>query len=215
MFDLFSWSHILILLVFALVGASMGAIVVSDGALPLSFAEDSKQDRSLYVAVANTAVSPINLIAPLLGGALADAGGYGTTYVIASLLAVLAAVAKANSTMSSSKQATLDLNKAKEDLAKATTKIAELEKIRTEATTRINELTTEITNLRDGSDVKAALAKQKKAEADLEAASVALRDANIKAAAATTKQAEAEEENRRLRDQAKGSENASPNYRAL
>lgn len=126
-----------------------------------------------------------------------------------------AAVAKANSTMSSSKQATLDLNKAKEDLAKATTKIAELEKIRTEATTRINELTTEITNLRDGSDVKAALAKQKKAEADLEAASVALRDANIKAAAATTKQAEAEEENRRLRDQAKGSENASPNYRAL
>ena len=86
-------SSTIIMLVFALAGASMGAIVVSDGALPLSFAEDSKQDRSLYVAVANTAVSPINLIAPLLGGALADAGGYGTTYVIASLLAVLAAVA--------------------------------------------------------------------------------------------------------------------------
>ena len=126
-----------------------------------------------------------------------------------------AAVAKANSTMSSSKQAALDLNKAKEDLAKATTKIAELEKIRTEATARINELTTEITNLRDGSDVKAALAKQKKAEADLEAASVALREANTKAAAATTKLAEVEEENRRLRDQAKGTEVASPNYRAL
>ena len=126
-----------------------------------------------------------------------------------------AAVAKANSTMSSSKQAALDLNKAKEDLAKATTKIAELEKIRTEATARINELTTESTNLRDGSDVKAALAKQKKAEADLEAASVALREANTKAAAATTKLAEVEEENRRLRDQAKGTEVASPNYRAL
>lgn len=82
-----------IMIVFALAGASMGAIVVSDGALPLSFAEASKQDRSLYVAVANTAVSPINLIAPLLGGALADAGGYGTTYVIASALAVLAAIA--------------------------------------------------------------------------------------------------------------------------
>lgn len=82
-----------IMIVFALAGASMGAIVVSDGALPLSFAEASKQDRSLYVAVANTAVSPVNLIAPLLGGALADAGGYGTTYVIASALAVLAAIA--------------------------------------------------------------------------------------------------------------------------
>ncbi len=82
-----------IMIVFALAGASMGAIVVSDGALPLSFAEASRQDRSLYVAVANTAVSPINLIAPLLGGALADAGGYGTTYVIATALAVLAAIA--------------------------------------------------------------------------------------------------------------------------
>jgi chromosome segregation ATPase len=129
--------------------------------------------------------------------------------------AEIAASAKAAASIDGSKQAVTDLAKAKEDLAKAATKVAELEKARSEATTRINELTTEITNLRDGSDVKAALAKQKKAEADLEAASVALRDANIKAAAATTKQAEAEEENRRLRDQAKGSENASPNYRAL
>lgn len=98
-------SSSMIMIVFALAGASMGAIVVSDGALPLAFAEETKQDRSLYVAVANTAVSPINLIAPLLGGALADAGGYGATYVIASLLAVLAAVATV--TASSATPATL------------------------------------------------------------------------------------------------------------
>ena len=97
-------SATVIMIVFALAGASMGAIVVSDGALPLSFAEASKQDRSLYVAVANTAVSPINLVAPVLGGALADAGGYGTTYVIASALAVLAAIATV--TASSTRPAT-------------------------------------------------------------------------------------------------------------
>lgn len=126
-----------------------------------------------------------------------------------------AASAKAASSIDGSKQAITDLAKAKEDLAKAATKVAELEKARSEATSRINELNTEIANLRDGSEVKAAVAKQKKAEADLEAASVALREANVKAAAAITKQAEVEEENRRLRDQAKGSDNASPNYRAL
>jgi hypothetical protein len=126
-----------------------------------------------------------------------------------------AASAKAASSIDGSKQAISDLAKAKEDLAKAATKVAELEKARSEATSRINELNTEIANLRDGSEVKAAVAKQKKAEADLEAASVALREANVKAAAAITKQAEVEEENRRLRDQAKGSDNASPNYRAL
>ena len=73
----------------------------------------------------------------------------------------------------------------------------------------------ELARLRDGSELKEALARQKKAEADLEAASSALREANAKAAAATTRLAEVEEENRRLREQAKGADNVSPNYRAL
>ena len=113
------------------------------------------------------------------------------------------------------KQALADLAKAKEDAAKAAVKAAELEKAKADAANRVNELTAELVRLRDGSELKDAIAKQKKAEADLEAASTALRDANAKAAAATARVAELEEENRRLREQTKGTDNASPNYRAL
>ena len=108
-----------------------------------------------------------------------------------------------------------DLAKAKEDLAKAATKVAELEKARSEDATRVNELNAEIAHLRSGSEVKEANAKQKKAEADLEAASTALREANAAAAKAIARLAEVEEENRRLREQTKGTDNVSPNYRAL
>ena len=64
-------------------------------------------------------------------------------------------------------------------------------------------------------DIKLEIAKQKKAEADLEAASTALREANAAAAKAIARLAEVEEENRRLREQTKGTDNVSPNYRAL
>ena len=114
-----------------------------------------------------------------------------------------------------SAQTTADLAKAKEDAGKAAVKAIELEKARNEAANRVNELTAELARLRDGSELKEAIAKQKKAEADLEAASAALREANAKTAAAITRIAELEEENRRLREQAKGAGNVSPNYRAL
>jgi hypothetical protein len=114
-----------------------------------------------------------------------------------------------------SAQTTADLTKAKEDAGKAAVKAIELEKARNEAANRVNELTAELARLRDGSELKEAIAKQKKAEADLEAASAALREANAKTAAAITRIAELEEENRRLREQAKGAGNVSPNYRAL
>jgi len=113
------------------------------------------------------------------------------------------------------KQALADLAKAKADAGKAAVKAAELEKAKADAANRVNELTAELVRLRDGSELKDAIAKQKKAEADLEAASTALRDANAKAATATARVAELEEENRRLREQTKGTDNASPNYRAL
>ncbi len=113
------------------------------------------------------------------------------------------------------KQALSDLAKAKEDAGKAAVKAAELEKAKADAANRVNELTAELVRLRDGSELKDAIAKQKKAEADLEAASTALREANAKAATATARVAELEEENRRLREQTKGTDNASPNYRAL
>jgi FKBP-type peptidyl-prolyl cis-trans isomerase len=70
-----------------------------------------------------------------------------------------------------------------------------------EATNRINELTAELARLRDSSELKDAVAQKKKAEADLDAASTALRQANAKAAAAVARVAEIEEDNRRLREE--------------
>ena len=113
------------------------------------------------------------------------------------------------------KKSEAELAKAKEDAGKAAVKAAELEKARADAANRVNELTAELARLRDGSELKEAIAKQKKAEADLEAASTALREANAAAAKAAARLAEVEEENRRLREQTKGTDNVSPNYRAL
>ena len=113
------------------------------------------------------------------------------------------------------KQAVEVLAKAKDDAAKAAVKAAELEKSKAAADNRVNELTAELARLRDGSELKEAIAKQKKAEADLEAASTALREANAATAKAAARLTEVEEENRRLREQTKGTDNVSPNYRAL
>jgi chromosome segregation ATPase len=129
--------------------------------------------------------------------------------------AAAASAAKLAEGDAAKKKVEADLAKAKEDAGKAAVKAAELEKAKADAANRVNELTAELARLRDGSELKDAIAKQKKAEADLEAASTALRDANAKAATATARVAELEEENRRLREQTKGTDNASPNYRAL
>jgi chromosome segregation ATPase len=124
------------------------------------------------------------------------------------------AVAKITTTEESSKKVVEDLAVAKADLAKANTKVAELEKARSESAARVNELTAEVAKLRDGSEIREAIAKQKKAEADLEGASTALREANAKLEVVAKKLAEVEEENRRLTAEGKSFDNASPNYRA-
>lgn len=129
--------------------------------------------------------------------------------------AAAASVAKLAEGDAAKKKVEADLAKAKEDAAKAAVKAAELEKAKADAGNRVNELTAELARLRDGSELKEAIAKQKKAEADLEAASTALREANAAAAKAAARLAEVEEENRRLREQSKGTDNVSPNYRAL
>lgn len=133
--------------------------------------------------------------------------------------AAAAAAAKITEAASATTKAEAAAAKAKEDAGKAALKAAELEKSKAAADQRVNELNAELARLRDGSELKEALARQKKAEADLEVASGALRDANAKAAlaaaAAAARIAELEEENRRLREQSKGATNVSPNYRAL
>ncbi len=116
--------------------------------------------------------------------------------------------------MDSTKKTADDLTQALADLKTAATKIAELEKARSEAATRLNEVNAEVAKLRDGSDLREAVAKAKKAEGDLEQASIALRDANAKVTEATTKLAALEEETARLKADMKGFDNPSPNYRA-
>lgn len=123
-----------------------------------------------------------------------------------------AALAKAKADAA---QTVTDLAKAKADATKAAVKATELEKAKQLADARVNELNAELANLRNGSELKEAIAQRKKAEADLEAASAALREANAKLAAALARIAELEEENRRLRDQPRGTPNTSPNYRVL
>ncbi|MGI9108798.1 MAG: hypothetical protein ACR2KA_02075, partial [Opitutales bacterium] len=91
-----------------------------------------------------------------------------------------AANAKVSAANDAHKKTDEDFATAKTDLSKNATKIAELEKARSESAARVNELTAEVAKLRDGSEVREANAKSKKAEADLETASAALREANSK-----------------------------------
>ena len=79
-------------LVFAVSGAALGALAVTDPGMPLALAERSNADRALYVAVANTVLAPVYVVAPLVGGAAADTGGYALTYVAALAAGALACV---------------------------------------------------------------------------------------------------------------------------
>lgn len=109
-----------------------------------------------------------------------------------------------------------DFATAKDALDKNKTKIEELEKARSESAARVNELNAEVAKLRDGSEVRDANAKSKKAEADLEAASSALREANSKMAEIEKTFATLTEENNRLKARSReiGS-GSNPDHRPL
>jgi chromosome segregation ATPase len=127
-----------------------------------------------------------------------------------------AAVTKVTAAADAHKKTDEDFAAAKDALAKNTTKIAELEKARSESAARVNELTAEVAKLRDGSEVRDANAKSKKSEADLEAASSALREANSKMAEIEKTFATLTEENNRLKARSReiGS-GSNPDHRPL
>lgn len=60
-------------------------------AVTLQFGKD--EDRPTYVGMANTFVAPATIIAPLLGGWLADSGGYNITFGVAATAGVLSTLA--------------------------------------------------------------------------------------------------------------------------
>jgi MFS family permease len=56
-------------------------------ALTLEFGAD--HERPTYVGLANTLIAPSTIIAPILGGLLADSAGYSATFICSALVALL------------------------------------------------------------------------------------------------------------------------------
>lgn len=72
-------------LAFAMMGTYLGAMNVAPFTIVLEFAPP--EDRPTYVGLSGTFLSPLTFSAPLVGGLLADAVGYGTVFVVACLAA--------------------------------------------------------------------------------------------------------------------------------
>ena len=57
--------------------------------LAMSIEYGSEEDRPAYIGLANTLIAPSTIIAPILGGWIADIVGYETTFIIASVVGLL------------------------------------------------------------------------------------------------------------------------------
>jgi len=77
--------------VFLLYGLSIGAGNVSAMSIGLEFGP--AEERPTYVAITNSSRAPFALLGPLVGGALADAAGYGAVFGLAAALALAGAAA--------------------------------------------------------------------------------------------------------------------------
>ncbi len=75
-------------LITALSGVSVAALWTTVIAMSAEFGTDA--ERPYYLGLGNTLVAPATLIAPLVGGALADTVGYGATFVTAAVFGVAA-----------------------------------------------------------------------------------------------------------------------------
>ncbi len=81
-----SWFYLIFLLAGVMDATQWTTIV----ALIAEFGPD--EERPYYIGMANTLVSPATIIAPLVGGWLADSMGFGATYTMALICSLLAAV---------------------------------------------------------------------------------------------------------------------------
>src|SRR5207248_10813026 len=78
---------------FAFTGLSIGAFNVS--AMPIGLEFGPEDERPTYVAINNSSRAPFALLAPLVGGLLADAFGYPVLFATAAGFALAAAAALA------------------------------------------------------------------------------------------------------------------------
>ena len=77
-------------LVFILNGIASTAFWTIGITISLEFGEESQ--RPTYVGMSNTLISPATILAPLLGGVLADAFGYSITFITSAAFAMVASL---------------------------------------------------------------------------------------------------------------------------
>lgn len=76
-------------LVFAL--AALGNVAVWTIGMAMSLEFGDEADRPAYIGMSNTLLAPANILAPFLGGYLADLAGYPTTFIVSAIGALTAA----------------------------------------------------------------------------------------------------------------------------
>lgn len=76
--------------IFALAGASRASLWAIAITLTLSFG--STAEKPLYVGLANSLIAPTAIIAPLVGGWLADHVGFGSTFILSLICGLLTAL---------------------------------------------------------------------------------------------------------------------------
>ena len=74
--------------VFILEAIATVAIWTIPNALSVSFAKNEKE-RPLYIGLSNTLCAPVTILAPVLGGWLADAASFSVTFIISAICGVL------------------------------------------------------------------------------------------------------------------------------
>jgi MFS family permease len=75
----------------AFILAGIGFTVIWTTSMTFTLEFGSEADRPYYVGLANTLIAPATLSAPLLGGLLADAVGFGATFGLAAVSGVITA----------------------------------------------------------------------------------------------------------------------------
>jgi MFS family permease len=78
--------------IFILESAAVVAIWTIPIALSVSFAKN-EEERPIYIGMANTIPAPAAILAPVLGGWLADSTGYSLTFILSAVCALIMAAA--------------------------------------------------------------------------------------------------------------------------
>jgi MFS family permease len=77
-------------LVFILAGVANVAIWTIGMAMTLEFGGES--EKPVYIGMANTLIAPVTILAPILGGWLADTSGYQTTFFVSGVCGVATSI---------------------------------------------------------------------------------------------------------------------------